>query len=128
MPILTSGVLFWFTIRLLENPPTSGTLEISLGTFLAFNAAFSNFTRGTTNLSNTVTEILQVLPQWQLTQPILSTIPEVDLFKADPGRLIGNVTLEHITFRYRSDGPLTLNDVSISGCSWGVYCSDRWFW
>ncbi|MEH1901854.1 MAG: NHLP bacteriocin export ABC transporter permease/ATPase subunit [Nostoc sp.] len=114
MPILTSGVLFWFTIKLLENPQTSGAIEISLGTFLAFNAAFNNFTRGTTDLSNTVTEILQVLPQWQRTQPILSTIPEVDLCKADPGRLIGNITLEHITFRYRSDGPLTLDDVSIS--------------
>ena len=114
MPIVTSGVLFWFTIRLLENPLTSGAIELSLGTFLAFNAAFSNFTRGTTNLSNTVTEILQVLPQWQRTQPILSTIPEVDLCKADPGRLIGNINLEHITFRYRNDGPLTLDDVSIS--------------
>ncbi|QFS52022.1 NHLP bacteriocin export ABC transporter permease/ATPase subunit [Nostoc sphaeroides] len=114
MPILTSGVLFWFTIRLLENPPTSGVIELSLGTFLAFNAAFSNFTRGTTDLSNTVTEILQVIPQWQRTQPILSTIPEVDLCKADPGKLIGNITLEHITFRYRNDGPLTLDDVSIS--------------
>ncbi|MHC5861747.1 NHLP bacteriocin export ABC transporter permease/ATPase subunit [Nostoc sp.] len=114
MPILTSGVLFWFTIKLLESPQTSGTIELSVGTFLAFNAAFSNFTKGTTDLSNTVTEILQVLPQWQRTQPILSTIPEVDLYKADPGRLIGNINLEHITFRYRSDGPVTLDDVSIS--------------
>jgi ATP-binding cassette subfamily C protein len=114
IPILTSGVLFWFTIKLLENPQTSGAIELSLGTFLAFNAAFSNFTRGTTDLSNTVTEILQVIPQWQRTQPILSTIPEVDLCKTDPGRLIGNITLEHITFRYRNDGPLTLDDVSIS--------------
>jgi ABC-type bacteriocin/lantibiotic exporter with double-glycine peptidase domain len=57
---------------------------------------------------------LQVIPQWQRTQPILSTIPEVDLCKADPGRLIGNINLEHITFRYRSDGPVTLDDVSIS--------------
>ncbi|MFS0519410.1 NHLP bacteriocin export ABC transporter permease/ATPase subunit [Nostoc sp. UIC 10607] len=114
MPILTNGVLFWFTIRLLENPQTSGAIEISLGTFLAFNTAFSNFTKGTTDLSNTVTEILQVIPQWQRTQPILSTIPEVDLCKADPGKLIGNITLEQITFRYRSDGPLTLDGVSIS--------------
>ncbi len=114
MPILTNGVLFWFTIKLLESPQTSGAIEISLGTFLAFNTAFSNFTKGTTDLSNTVTEILQVFPQWQRTQPILSTIPEVDLCKADPGRLIGNINLEHITFRYRSDGPVTLDDVSIS--------------
>lgn len=114
MPILTSGVLFWFTIKLLEAPQTSGTVELSLGTFLAFNTAFGNFTRGTTNLSNTVTEILQVIPQWQRTQPILATIPEVDLCKADPGKLIGKITVDHVTFCYRRDGALTLDDVSIS--------------
>lgn len=84
MPILTNGLLFWFTIKLLESSQASGGIELSLGTFLAFNTAFGNFTRGTTNLSNTVTEILQVTPQWQRTQPILGTIPEVDLTKADP--------------------------------------------
>ncbi|MEH1919592.1 NHLP bacteriocin export ABC transporter permease/ATPase subunit [Nostoc sp.] len=114
MPILTSGILFWFTIKLLEVPQTSGTVELSLGTFLAFNTAFGNFTRGTTNLSNTVTEILQVIPQWQRTQPILATIPEVDLCKANPGRIIGKITVDHVTFCYRSDGALTLDDVSIS--------------
>lgn len=114
MPILTSGLLFWFTIKLLENGETSGGIELSLGTFLAFNTAFGNFTRGTTDLSNTITEILQILPQWQRTQPILGTIPEVDLTKADPGKLKGKITVDHVTFRYRNDGPLTLDDVCIS--------------
>ncbi|KAB8315265.1 NHLP bacteriocin export ABC transporter permease/ATPase subunit [Tolypothrix campylonemoides VB511288] len=114
MPTLTSGVLFWFTISLLEEAKTSGGIGLSLGTFLAFNTAFGNFIRGTTDLSNTVTEVLQVIPQWKRTQPILATVPEVDLSKADPGKLIGRIVVDHVTFRYRSDGPLTLDDVSIS--------------
>ncbi len=114
MPTLTSGVLFWFTIRLLESAQTSGGIGLSLGTFLAFNTAFTNFTRGATDLSNTVTEVIQVIPQWQRTQPILGTIPEVVFSKADPGKLIGRVVMDHLRFRYRSDGPLTLDDVSIS--------------
>ncbi len=113
MPTLTSGVLFWFTIRLVEEAQTSGAIGLSLGTFLAFNTAFSNFTRGATDLSNTVTEVLQVIPQWQRTQPILGTIPEVVFSKAEPGKLIGRVVMDHVSFRYRSDGPLTLDDVSI---------------
>ncbi len=113
MPTLTSGVLFWFTISLLEEAQTSGGIGLSLGTFLAFNAAFGNFISGATNLSNTVTEALQVIPQWKRTQPILETIPEVDLSKADPGRLIGRIVVDRVTFRYRSDGLLTLDDVSI---------------
>lgn len=114
IPIITSGVLFWFTTKLLEEAQTSGSIAFSLGTFLAFNTAFSNFTRGTTNLSNTVTQILQILPQWQRTQPILTTIPEVNLSKSDPGRLVGKITVDHVTFCYRRDGNLTLDNVSIS--------------
>ncbi|WGV26487.1 NHLP bacteriocin export ABC transporter permease/ATPase subunit [Halotia branconii] len=114
MPTLTSGILFWFTISLFEEAQTSGAIGLSLGTFLAFNAAFGNFIRGATDLSNTVTEVLQVVPQWKRTQPILATIPEVDRSKADPGNLIGKIVVDHVTFRYRSDGALTLDDVSIS--------------
>ncbi|MCG6136856.1 MAG: NHLP bacteriocin export ABC transporter permease/ATPase subunit [Nostoc sp. LLA-1] len=114
MPTLTSGILFWFTISLFEEAQTSGGIGLSLGTFLAFNAAFGNFIRGATDLSNTVTDVLQVVPQWQRTQPILATIPEVDLSKADPGKLVGRIVVDHVTFCYRSDGALTLDDVSIS--------------
>ncbi|MCC5609713.1 NHLP bacteriocin export ABC transporter permease/ATPase subunit [Nostoc sp. CHAB 5834] len=114
MPTLTSGILFWFTISLFEEAQTSGAIGLSLGTFLAFNAAFGNFIRGATDLSNTVTDVLQVVPQWQRTQPILATIPEVNRNKADPGKLIGRIVVDHVTFRYRSDGALTLDDVSIS--------------
>ncbi len=113
MPTLTSGVLFWFTISVLEEAQTSGGIGLSLGTFLAFNTAFGNFINGATNLSNTVTEVLHVIPQWKRTQPILANIPEVNLTKADPGKLIGRIFVDRITFRYRSDGPLTLDDLSI---------------
>ncbi len=114
LPLITSGLLFWFTIQLLESPQNNGGIQLSLGTFLAFNTAFGNFTRGSTDLSNTITEIIQILPQWQRTQPILGTVPEVDLTKADPGKLKGKITVDHITFRYRSDGLLILDDVCIS--------------
>jgi len=114
MPTLTSGILFWFTISLFEEAQAAGGIGLSLGTFLAFNTAFGNFIRGGTDLSNTVTEVLQVVPQWQRTQPILATIPEVNRSKADPGKLIGRIVVDRVTFRYRRDGALTLDDVSIS--------------
>jgi ATP-binding cassette subfamily C protein len=34
--------------------------------------------------------------------------------KADPGKLIGRIVMDHVTFRYRNDGPLTLDNISIS--------------
>jgi NHLM bacteriocin system ABC transporter ATP-binding protein len=115
MPIATSGLLFWFAIRLLDRPPAPGAaaVTLSLGTFLAFNAAFVSFTQGTTLLSNTVTEVLQVIPQWQRTQPILQSVPEIDLNKADPGRLTGRISLDRVTFRYQLDAPLILENINI---------------
>jgi NHLM bacteriocin system ABC transporter ATP-binding protein len=114
MPILTNGVLFWFTIKLLEEANNSGAIALSLGTFLAFNTAYGNFIKGTTDLSNTVTEVLHVIPQWKRTQPILTSIPEVNASKADPGRLIGRIVVDRVTFRYRKDGQMILNNISIN--------------
>ncbi|MUG91965.1 NHLP bacteriocin export ABC transporter permease/ATPase subunit [Scytonema sp. UIC 10036] len=113
MPTLTSAVIFWLTIRLLEESLTSKTVVLSIGTFLAFNTAFGTFIRGVTNVSNIITDALQVLPQWQRAQPILETIPEVDLSKADPGKLSGRIVVDCVTFRYRKDGLLTLDNVNI---------------
>ena len=113
MPTLTSGVLFWFTMGLLTEAQTSGNPALSIGTFLAFNSAFGTFIKGATDLSNTVTNMLQIVPQWKRAQPILETVPEVNLSKADPGKLEGRITVDRVAFRYRDDGPLTLDDVSI---------------
>ena len=113
MPTLTSGILFWFTIQQLESAQTTGAIGLSIGTFLAFNSAFGTFIKGATDVSNTVTSALQVIPQWKRAQPILETIPEVDLCKADPGKLMGRIAVDHVTFRYRQDGPVTLEDISL---------------
>ncbi|MDZ7952376.1 NHLP bacteriocin export ABC transporter permease/ATPase subunit [Nostoc sp. DedQUE09] len=113
MPTVTSGILFWFTIQQLQEAQTTGAIGLTIGTFLAFNSAFGTFIKGATDVSNTVTGALQVVPQWKRAQPILETIPEVDLSKADPGRLIGKIAVDHVTFRYRQDGPLILDNVSL---------------
>jgi NHLM bacteriocin system ABC transporter ATP-binding protein len=113
LPTLTSAILFWLTMQLLEEAKTSGTAGLTVGTFLAFNSAFGTFIGGATNLSNTATNLLQVIPQAKRAQPILATVPEVDLSKADPGRLTGRISIDHVTFRYRDSGALTLDDVSL---------------
>ncbi|GAB1544457.1 NHLP bacteriocin export ABC transporter permease/ATPase subunit [Scytonema sp. NUACC21] len=113
-PGLTSCVLFWVTAILLQqNQQTEGSQALSIGTFLAFNAAFGIFISGTTNLSTTVMDVLQVVPLWKRAQPILQAEPEVDNSKADPGRLSGRVVVEHVVFRYRNDGPPILDNVSL---------------
>lgn len=110
MPTLTAIGLFGLATTLV-NP--AGMNGLSSGQFLAFNAAFAIFISGATSLSQTVIEVLGVIPLWLRSQPILAATPEVDTQKSDPGRLTGRICLDHVTFRYREDGPLILDDVTI---------------
>ncbi|KYC42257.1 cation tolerance protein CutA [Scytonema hofmannii PCC 7110] len=114
LPGLTSCVLFWFTAILLQqSQQTEGSQALSIGTFLAFNAAFGIFISGATNLSTTIVDVLQIVPLWKRAQPILQAEPEVNNSKADPGRLSGRVVVDHVVFRYRNDGPPILDNVSL---------------
>jgi NHLM bacteriocin system ABC transporter ATP-binding protein len=110
LPALTTATLFWFAASFLQQSQEGG---LSTGVFLAFNAAFGTFISGATSLSSTAINVLRVIPLWERAQPILSATPEVDSDKADPGRLTGRLLVDHVIFRYRDDGPLTLDDVSV---------------
>lgn len=114
MPLVTSGILFGMTVYLLTKAQLAGKPGLTIGTFLAFNSAFATFLGGATQISNIATDILQVVPQWKRAQPIVKTLPEVELNKADPGQLIGRIRVDRVSFRYRQDSPLTLDNVSIT--------------
>ena len=66
-----------------------------------------------TELSDTFGGLVSIGIRWQRTNRILDVQPEVDPGKVHPGRLAGRLALNHVTFRYREHGPLTLEDVSI---------------
>ncbi|HEY9631706.1 MAG TPA: NHLP bacteriocin export ABC transporter permease/ATPase subunit [Coleofasciculaceae cyanobacterium] len=112
LPTLSSVLIFWFAAASLQT--TAGQPPFSLGVFLAFSAAYGTFLGGIVSLSSSLTDVLQIVPLWERAQPIFSEKPESDLSQADPGRLIGQMQLDHVTFRYREDGPLILDDVCLS--------------
>ncbi|HEY9672750.1 MAG TPA: NHLP bacteriocin export ABC transporter permease/ATPase subunit [Waterburya sp.] len=113
LPTISSMLLFWFAVAFIQQAQTQGGKGLTAGTFLAFNAAFGIFIQGATELSNTLIGILGVIPLWERAQSIVKAEPEVDPNKADPGRLTGRFQIEHVTFRYRDDGPLILDDVTL---------------
>ena len=82
------------------------------GSFLAFNAAFGSFLAAGLALSHSLISLLQVVPLYERAKPILETLPEVSLAKADPGILNGEIELNRVSFRYSSDGPPILQDIS----------------
>ncbi|MEH2068018.1 MAG: NHLP family bacteriocin export ABC transporter peptidase/permease/ATPase subunit [Nostoc sp.] len=113
LPTLTTAALFWFAASLIEQSHVSREPSLSIGTFLAFNVAFSTFIHAVTSLSNTFVEVLQVMPLWQRAKPILLAEPEITFNQADPGKLSGRLALKRVSFRYSDDSPLVLDNVSI---------------
>ncbi|MBD2463075.1 NHLP bacteriocin export ABC transporter permease/ATPase subunit [Oscillatoria sp. FACHB-1407] len=111
LPPLTAALIFWLASTLVT--ATDVTSGLSVGSFLAFNVAFGTFIGGVTSLSLTLTEVLDVIPLWQRSRPILTAEPETDANKADPGPLSGSIRVDRVSFRYRTEGAFILNEVSI---------------
>lgn len=92
---------------------TAGSALLTMGTFLAFYAAFQKLIGGLTGLSNTLVELCDTWAKRELVMPLLEEQPENTDIKVDPGPIEGALSVAHISFRYREDGPRVLNDVSL---------------
>ncbi|MDX2098064.1 MAG: NHLP bacteriocin export ABC transporter permease/ATPase subunit [Leptolyngbyaceae cyanobacterium bins.59] len=110
VPGISAVALFGSAVEAFHS--TSG-MSISVGVFLAFYAAFGSFINGAVGLSNAVAETLTLFALSRRVQPILTTSPEVHKSKTEPGHLSGQITLERVTFAYRSGGVETLKGVEI---------------
>jgi ATP-binding cassette subfamily C protein len=86
--------------------------RFTVGTFVAFLAAFGSLQLAVGALSRTALQVFAVLPDWERVRPILSASPETSKRAADPGRLSGAIEVAGVTFAY-PDGPSVLNDVSL---------------
>ncbi|HKI35482.1 MAG TPA: NHLP bacteriocin export ABC transporter permease/ATPase subunit [Gemmataceae bacterium] len=106
VPIVSTLALFG-TVALL---PREG---LSLGHFLAFNVAFVQILAAAVVMGSAITTAIQVVPLYERARPILDAAPEVDVGKAVPGDLAGDIEISHVSFRYRPDGLPILDDVSI---------------
>jgi NHLM bacteriocin system ABC transporter ATP-binding protein len=103
MPAAATTLGFYW---LLGNP-------VPLSSFLASMAALTTFVTAVTTASDTGTGLVLTANLWQRMRTILAGEPEVHAVRTHPGRLRGKVAVENVTFRYRQDGPLILDRVSI---------------
>jgi ATP-binding cassette subfamily C protein len=113
VPTISSILLFWIGVDLLTGSGQTGGQPMQVGTFLAFNTALGTFVGGMTVLSNTLVDVLDTLTKSQRIKPILEAEAEVTQSKVDPGRLEGAVTLSRIDFRYGTEGPKILDDLTV---------------
>jgi NHLM bacteriocin system ABC transporter ATP-binding protein len=83
-------------------------------TFLAFSAAYGQFQASLLSMGVLFSSTQTIRLLYERTRPILEVVPEVEKNQADPGELSGRVELSRISYRYNEDGPLILNDISMS--------------
>ena len=109
-PVFCTGAVFYV------NSVAGGAQaqHLSTGQFLAFHAAFFGFLSHAIALSWAAISISSIMPLFERAKPILSTLPEVDSDKGDPGRLTGHIEVRHMFFRYRPETPRVLNDLSVT--------------
>jgi ATP-binding cassette subfamily C protein len=103
-PILASMAIFYSL--------TSSTGTLSPGQFIAFNSAFISFMVSMVSLSESLISVNIVIPLYQRAKPILETLPEYDDTKINPKPLTGSLEVSHVSFRYKKESPLVLQDVS----------------
>ena len=89
-----------------REPPTAGS-------FLAAVAAFMVFQTAVGRLGDSFGAIAAIVPSLRQVQPFLAEPPETSAGGEPVESLGGEVVLDRVSFRYDSDGPLILDDVSI---------------
>ncbi|MGR3931877.1 NHLP bacteriocin export ABC transporter permease/ATPase subunit [Streptomyces sp. BRA346] len=98
-------------VFLLLAGPARGSM--SAGGFLTFNTSVTMLLTSLTQLTNSLVSVVAVLPMFEEVKPILDEPPEVRGGSAQPGPLSGALQARNLTFRYGTDGPLVLDDVSL---------------
>ncbi|MEM7203172.1 MAG: NHLP bacteriocin export ABC transporter permease/ATPase subunit [Planctomycetota bacterium] len=84
----------------------TGSAGLTLGTFLAFSAAFATFLSSLLALGETVTSLLDAEAKAGRVRPILDAPLENGPSHVDPGRLSGRLALSDVHFGYDDERPV----------------------
>ncbi|MCK5294562.1 MAG: ATP-binding cassette domain-containing protein, partial [Arcobacteraceae bacterium] len=106
--VFTSVIIFYYIAYHMQD-----TNSFSIGDFMAFSAAFGQFTMAFMAMSGVVITILSAKPTYDRLKPILETSPEISTLKNHPGILQGDIEINSLKFKYTPDGPTILNDINM---------------
>jgi NHLM bacteriocin system ABC transporter ATP-binding protein len=110
-PLLTSIFFFSFLYYTMLHADAV-TSMLSVGAFMAFISAFNQFLNDSLRLSMALISSLNVITLYERVKPIFEEETESAEQSIDPGELAGEIEMNSISFRYKEDLPLVLNDVT----------------
>ena len=92
---------------------TIGDRTLPVGDFLIIYAVFIVFQSAIARFGESFGTVVAILPAFDQMSPLLRTTPEDETSGEPVDSLRGDILFDRISFRYDSDGPLILDDVSI---------------
>lgn len=91
-----------------------GLMEnLSLGGFLCFNVAMGQLAAAVTAMWLTALTLVFIYPSYLRAKPILDAKPEAAGPLTDPGKLIGGLQVNEVSYAYPKSASMALKDVSI---------------
>ena len=103
--ISLAGTLLMYYMALKSN--------ISVSDYYAFNTAYGMISGAFMTLAGIASTLAQFKPVMTLAQPIMDAEPEVSEGKQVIDRISGAIEVNNVSFRYREDMPLILDDLSL---------------
>lgn len=88
------------------------TASMPASMFAGFVTAFSLLMANTMSLGNSVSTFLKALPLYRRIKPVLTTVSEAEPAVEDHIDLKGGLEFHHVSFKYETEGPTILNNVS----------------
>lgn len=101
-----SMVLYWLIVK--------KNMNLSMGSFIAFNSAFGSLSSALLQLVQTSLELYDLKPAYGRLKPVFSAVPEYEEDKSIPEEIVGGIALENVTFSYHADGPEILKNLSLN--------------
>jgi len=102
--IATNILIYWVVAK----------SDITPAQYIAFNTAFGAFVYSLSQFHSIVRQISLIKSNFNIAKPILDELSEDTGGKARLGSLSGNIDVHSVSFRYTDDGPLILDDLSLS--------------
>ena len=106
LPFLAGGALLFAAFAV-------GDRNLPVGDFLVVYTVFIAFQSAIARLGESFGTVAAMLPAFDQMRPLLAAIPESESEGEPVEYLGGDILFDRVSFRYDSDGPLVLDDVTI---------------
>lgn len=87
--------------------------QVAVADYYAFHTAYGMVSGAFLSLASIGLTLAQIRPVMEMVQPILETVPEISEDKQVLARLSGGIELNCVSFRYKEEMPLVVDDLSV---------------